>query len=116
MSIHKRIALRAAIQADLPEMFRLTLEGLGEDFLARQISEEDEHPFQRHALRNGNIILAVDESSKPIGFIATIERQGTIFLAQLFVRDTSRAKGVGEATTRCRFRWYVRSSGSRGFG
>ena len=90
------LTIRPAKHDDLPDLFRLTLDGLGDDVLADRVTSSDHHPFHIHALNTGLIVVA-DTNLGVVGYATAIERRNTRVISQLFVDRNLRGAGIGAA-------------------
>jgi GNAT superfamily N-acetyltransferase len=88
------ISFRDAAANDFPDLLRLTFSGLGAGDLVQTITAADAHPFHPYASSNGRILVA-DIDNHMAGYAATIERNGTRILSQLFVDKKLQSQGIG---------------------
>ncbi|MEZ4522323.1 MAG: GNAT family N-acetyltransferase [Thermomicrobiales bacterium] len=88
--------IRSATGEDLPDLFRITLDGLEGEALASRVRPSDAHSFHTHALKHGKIRVAEIDGSIA-GYGTVIERDGTRILSQLFVTPDRRSSGIGSA-------------------
>ncbi|MGH2686570.1 MAG: GNAT family N-acetyltransferase, partial [Actinomycetota bacterium] len=96
--------IRPAAEDDLAELagiFSTSAAYLTERYRPDQVAllpidPDDRLPMYRHLLATGTVVLAEVEG-EPIGFAASIVRDGVWFLSQLWVLPGHHAGGIGSA-------------------
>lgn len=111
--------IRPGAEADLPALARLATEGIsflieryererGEGF---PMDPEERLPILRHILATGELFVAEEEGAVT-GFASAIIRDGGWHLAQLFVGERNRGRGLGGSLIDAALEW---GSGTRAF-
>ncbi len=88
------VALRAPVAADLPELFRLTLSGLGNDDLIERVGPRDTHPFHSYVLAHGRVVVA-SRGNEILGYASAVAGDGYRILSQVFVQPAAQSSGIG---------------------